>query len=255
MKRLPSQKILAIFLLALLITPAEAKDQTYETTNKKVHLLELFTSEGCSFCPAGEERFSSFLTPQRLWKEIVPVSYHVDYWDHLGWLDALSQQKFTTRQRNYARGSKTGNVYTPSFFLNGAEWTTWHLKPVPSNPLFYGTLKAVFHSSSGVLDLKFWPSTGTKAQNWKFVASLTSLSGSVAIQAGENKGKRLRHRFSALNLLETPGIAQKDGSYLGSLNLFQDAKKGSAESGLGFSAWVLPEGSHIPVQALGGELP
>ena len=60
---------------------------TFESGVTRTTLLELFTSEGCSSCPPAEKWLSQLKSNPDLWKKIVPIAFHVDYWDHLGWRD------------------------------------------------------------------------------------------------------------------------------------------------------------------------
>ena len=74
----------------------------FETGNTQSTLIELFTSEGCSSCPPAEKWMSGLKSNQDLWKKIIPVTFHVDYWDHLGWRDRFAKPEFTSRQQRYA---------------------------------------------------------------------------------------------------------------------------------------------------------
>jgi hypothetical protein len=83
-------------------------------------LVELFTSQGCSSCPPADQVF------QRLVEEseegnlsIIALSYHVDYWNRLGWKDPYSQAAFSERQRQYARVLPDQRVYTPQMVIQG----------------------------------------------------------------------------------------------------------------------------------------
>jgi hypothetical protein len=78
-------------------------------------VLELFTSQGCSSCPAADAMLTSFA--QR--PGIIALSLSVDYWDHLGWKDTLASPKNTARQKAYAKALGTGNIYTPQMVING----------------------------------------------------------------------------------------------------------------------------------------
>src|SRR5271156_4139860 len=98
-------------------TPTEFRSG--ETQN---HLLELFSSEGCSSCPPADAWLASLRGSSDLWKKFVPVEFHVDYWNRLGWTDRLSKSVFTERQQSYAREWANSNVYTPGFVLDGLEW-------------------------------------------------------------------------------------------------------------------------------------
>src|SRR5437868_13297928 len=101
---------------------AQAADRAFESRPQKAHLLELFTSEGCSSCPPAESWFSKLKTEPGLWKDFVPLAFHVDYWNHLGWRDPFAAKEWTARQYQYAARWKIGSVYTPGFVVDGREW-------------------------------------------------------------------------------------------------------------------------------------
>src|SRR3954469_11090424 len=96
-----------------------AAEVTFESGPQRTHLLELYTSEGCSSCPPAETWFSKLKDQPRLWRDFVPVAFHVDYWDRLGWRDPFAAKTWTARQYAYSTTWKNGSVYTPGFVLNG----------------------------------------------------------------------------------------------------------------------------------------
>ncbi len=79
-------------------------------------VLELFTSEGCSSCPPAEVIVNELA--QR--PDVLPLSFHVDYWDDLGWRDRYSLASATERQRGYARTLRRSSVYTPQVVIDGS---------------------------------------------------------------------------------------------------------------------------------------
>src|SRR5438477_6911637 len=79
-----------------------ADNVVFESGPKKVQLLELFTSEGCSSCPPAEASLAPLVKDSRLWRAFVPIAFHVDYWDRLGWKDPFASSEWTKRQRVYA---------------------------------------------------------------------------------------------------------------------------------------------------------
>ena len=120
-----------------LVDPISAHaETTLRSGPERVSLLEVYTSEGCSSCPPAESWLSGFKTDNRLWKEIVPIAFHVDYWDDLGWKDRFAKREYTARQRAYSLGWGTSSVYTPGFVLDGHEWKGWfdgNSLPAPSD--------------------------------------------------------------------------------------------------------------------------
>ncbi|MCI0452322.1 MAG: DUF1223 domain-containing protein, partial [Candidatus Latescibacteria bacterium] len=77
---------------------APAPVQTITGGPARASLLELYTSEGCSSCPPAEAWFSKLTASERLWKDVVPVAFHIDYWDYLGWVDVFARPEFSERQ-------------------------------------------------------------------------------------------------------------------------------------------------------------
>src|SRR4029077_1619972 len=77
--------------------------------------IELFTSQGCSSCPPADLQLGK-LRPR---SDVVALSYHVDYWDYIGWRDRFATHETTERQRAYARVLKQRYVYTPEMVVDG----------------------------------------------------------------------------------------------------------------------------------------
>lgn len=82
-------------------------------------LIELFTSEGCSSCPSADELVSKIRSENN--KDVYILSFHVDYWNRLGWKDVFSQAAFSERQQLYASHFSLEGVYTPQIVLNGTD--------------------------------------------------------------------------------------------------------------------------------------
>jgi len=82
--------------------------------------FELFTSEGCSSCPPADENLARINELARKNPRIFALSYHVDYWNRLGWKDPYSDSKHSKRQRAYANAFESSRVYTPQMVINGS---------------------------------------------------------------------------------------------------------------------------------------
>lgn len=83
--------------------------------SRPVTVIELFTSQGCSSCPPSD----AFLGELSKRPDVVALSFHVDYWDYIGWRDPFASPQFTERQRGYARSLKQRYVYTPEMVVHG----------------------------------------------------------------------------------------------------------------------------------------
>jgi hypothetical protein len=117
MRRLVLTLLLAITASALTQGPvrAQASAEPQEAKRGPV-LLELFTSQGCSACPPADKLLAS-LAPR---EDLIVLSFHVSYWDHMGWSDPFAIPASTRRQRGYARAMRSRSIYTPQMIIQGA---------------------------------------------------------------------------------------------------------------------------------------
>jgi hypothetical protein len=116
-----------ILLLSCSSLSALATPTLCQSTASPAVLVELFTSEGCSSCPPADAWLAKIpkqFDPQK----VVTLAWHVDYWDYLGWKDALAQAPFSARQRERVTASGSGNMYTPQLMVNG-QTRFWHDQP------------------------------------------------------------------------------------------------------------------------------
>jgi len=111
----------------------------FNSGEKKVHLIELYTSQSCSSCPPAERKISEYRNHEKLFKEFIPLAFHVTYWNYLSWRDQFSKQIFSNRQRDYSRITNSG-VYTPQIVLDGVDFRSWRGSNIPS--LFKKNVKA-----------------------------------------------------------------------------------------------------------------
>ncbi|MFN0246612.1 MAG: DUF1223 domain-containing protein [Kofleriaceae bacterium] len=84
-------------------------------------VIELFTSQGCSSCPPADRLLSKLARDSTEDRPIAPLSFHVDYWDDLGWPDPFAKPAWTERQRGYARALGDRSIYTPQLVVGGAK--------------------------------------------------------------------------------------------------------------------------------------
>ena len=102
---------------SLVLAAAAVQAQNFESASNLPIIVELYTSQGCSSCPPADE-FLGELTKD---SDVLPLSFHVDYWNRLGWRDTFSSPAYTKRQRDYARRARRTTVYTPQMIIHGGE--------------------------------------------------------------------------------------------------------------------------------------
>src|SRR5436189_1080315 len=220
----------------------------FESGATQSSLIELFTSEGCSSCPPAEKWLSALKSSSDLWKKAVPVAFHVDYWDHLGWRDRFAKPEFTSRQRRYAAAWGGDSVYTPGFVVNGKEWRGWFGGNVtPTSSTKVGVLR-VSAGDDGKVSATFVPDT---MQSRPLALNVALLGNDLEsdVKRGENSGRKLRHDFVVLQLAKTDLIASGD-RWIGSISI----PKQNAEKPRAFAAWVGEEDVDSLIQATGGWL-
>ena len=193
------------------------------STPNQTTVLELYTSQGCSSCPPAEKWISGFVESDKLWTELVPINFHVDYWDYLGWKDPFADSTFSKRQRDYKRVGKANTIATPGFALNGRAWNGWFRgQPLPNR---VAPLSGELHASvqNNIIDVSF-NNINRKTSNTLVVhAALLGFGIETSVKRGENAGRKLTHDFIVVDyenaLLSSNGDNAHAQQYVASLPL------------------------------------
>jgi hypothetical protein len=234
-----------IFLAIAAATDALAGEVVFESKPARTHLIELYTSEGCSSCLPAEEWMSGLKNQPRLWQDIVPIAFHVDYWDHLGWKDPFASKLWTERQADYSVRWKGESVYTPAFALDGKEWHYGKLpEPATETP---GVLRISVNGDKVTATFK---PTNTVGQRYDIHVARLGFSLMADVTAGENSGRKLMHDFVVLGLTnETMKSGAKE------LRLPAPSTPSTIDPRTAIVAWVTQAGQIEPIQAVGGWVP
>src|SRR5437899_9394158 len=221
----------------------------FESGETQSTLIELFTSEGCSSCPPAEKWLGGLKSNRDLWNKIIPVAFHVDYWDRLGWRDRFAKPEFTSRQQRYAATWGGDSVYTPSFVVNGKEWRGWfggNAMPITSTKV--GVLR-VSVGDDGKVSATFGPET-MQARPLALNVALLGNDLESDVKRGENSGRKLRHDFVVLQLAKSE-MTNHGNLWTGTVLLSSNAGTDKATA---LAAWVKSGETAPPIQATGGWL-
>lgn len=181
-------------------------------------VVELFTSEGCSSCPSADENLARIAkAAERDGRPVYALSFHVDYWNHLGWRDPFSSEDFSLRQRYYAKALGSG-VYTPQMVVNGrAELTGSNQSGADvaiQDALSRGApARITLRVSQEPNRLTVGYHVEDAPDAGVLTLCLVQSSGEVKVRAGENGGRTLSHR-NVVRAYETRLVARSgDGEW------------------------------------------
>lgn len=194
--------ILNITVLFLALGAIGLSNQTppEKASHEPVAVVELFTSEGCSSCPSADRLLTETLAEaSKNDRNVIGLSFHVDYWDRLGWKDPFSNHAFTQRQYQYGARFGLSGVYTPQEVLNGQQEFVGSNRAKQSS-----LLEAALHqpATAGVALSVTASSPNARTVNYQLDGDLTNAVLNVALVTktavtnvgrGENAGRKLTH--------------------------------------------------------------
>jgi len=245
-------KLTAFLLLFFPVAALSAENVSFESGPEKISVIELFGSEGCSSCPPADVWLNGLKDDPGLWKNFVAMSFHVDYWDYLGWKDPFSSVHATQHQQEYANVWNSKTLYTPCMVLNGGEWRSWaaEKRPPLKSDETAGILKIV-KTSENKWEVTFEP---VLKSNRFYEAHLAFLGMGIEIEvkAGENQGRRLRHEFVVLSH-ERMLMNLDQNKYAAVFEPRFEYKKQTLS--LALVVWISEKNHPQPLQAAGGFLP
>jgi hypothetical protein len=228
-----------------MLSTVHSAETTIESGPRKTRLLELFTSEGCSSCPPAETWLSKLKEERGLWRDFVPLAFHVDYWDRLGWRDPFASKAWTQRQYAYSARWKSSSVYTPGFVLDGREWRNNGVPTADTDTP--GTLR-VSVTNQNAVSATFDSAAATSRPLELHVARL-GFGLNINVKAGENSGRKLLHDFVVLSLDSGKMAAGK-----AELRVSPKPASAAPSARTAIAAWVTAPGEMEPIQAVGGWL-
>ncbi len=176
-----------------------------ETRGSVRHVVELFTSQGCSSCPPAD----ALLTRYAARADVVALTLAVDYWDYLGWKDTLGSPKNSKRQREYANSRGDGMVYTPQIVVDGrvhangakaAEIETALGKTSADLSGSYVPVEIRTDHASLTIEASGAPG-GAAAKECTLWLAMVQRRATVPVRSGENKGQTLTYTHVVRDLM------------------------------------------------------
>ena len=232
--------------LSLISIHVQAQEQHFSSGQQQTVLVELYTSEGCSSCPPAEEYLNTLIQHPQLWTVYVPVAFHVDYWDYLGWRDPYAHVVYAKRQSWYAKQRNLRTVYTPAFVVNGKVWRPgWLNRELPKAGSQSGELKVTVNGKQ--LTASYIPFS-TQTEKLTLNIAILGMNLVSHIQAGENTGRTASHEFVVVGYKT---LDSNDNHWITSLPEphYTDARE------YAIAVWISRSDDPAPLQAVGGQLP
>jgi hypothetical protein len=158
--------------------------------------MELFTSQGCSSCPPADALLKEMTETYP--NEVFALSYHVDYWDYIGWKDPYAKAEYTAKQTDYNRKFKARSNYTPQLVVNGKAHlvgsSTTHVKAVMRQRSAFGKIELFDVVARKISNAKIEVSTEFDLPDNAYCRLVLFIPETVTVvAAGENRNRRLKN--------------------------------------------------------------
>lgn len=201
------KKIIYLSILILSFS-INSSANNFKSSEKRVNIIELYTSQGCSSCPVADDWLNDLKDNKKLFNEFIPLAFHVTYWNFLGWKDTFSKDKFSKKQKDYSSFWNKRSVYTPQFITNGLEYRQWFTnKSLPKfKDKVTGILKVEVIKEHIKVDFE---AINIKNQKIDINIAVLGFDYIVDITAGENKNRTLNHNFVVLGFQKYSSSLQK----------------------------------------------
>lgn len=201
-----------IIIIVLFLVASTA---IYAQTNPVI--IELFTSQGCSSCPAADKNLTEILYSAK--KEGTPVyglSFHVDYWNYIGWRDPYSSKEFTARQRQYGDQMNLRSIYTPQMIVNGNHEFVGSSKNEATRAVAMARKQkpsyviSITNMTVANGKLSFRYALDKIPNNENINIAIVERETENYVPRGENSGRKLHHDNVVRSFLTNPSKQQED---------------------------------------------
>jgi hypothetical protein len=208
-----------IAMVPLLATGAECSVRSGPNT---AALVELYTSEGCSSCPPADRWMSEF-TRAAANGDVVPLAFHVHYWDYIGWRDAYADARYTERQRDIAAAAGASSVYTPQVVVGGRDFPQWRSARSASSafdairrkpaPVTLDLTLRVGADRSLIAEVNATAAASLAQSNLVLVTAVSQNGLGSKVTAGENRGETLKHDFVVRDFAVHRGLGKSAATF------------------------------------------
>ncbi|MTB53350.1 thioredoxin family protein [Lewinella sp. W8] len=209
---------------------AEAPEKTAELA-EGLAVLELFTSQGCSSCPPADRVLAEYARAAK--DNVIALSFHVDYWNRLGWADPYSSPWFSARQTDYT-DRLSSRTYTPQLVVNGRqemigsrskEVAAAVRRGLATPPRVAVKLEALT-AEDRALSVKY-----SLADDWEgleITGLLVQNYAATDVTRGENRGRALEHHNVVRELKQLPASRHASGEGVLEFELPDDLEKAAS---------------------------
>ncbi|CZF80635.1 DUF1223 domain-containing protein [Grimontia marina] len=231
--------LLSFALAATALASNALSAQSWENRGSPATVVELYTSEGCSSCPPAEAALNNLKGNDELWTSVIPMAFHVDYWNYIGWTDKYAKPEFSKRQRQKVSQTRASGVYTPGWFINDQEWLGFFARqtvPYANGPIaprlkasIEGKTLRVNYEGSGLFQAQY---------------VLLAMNITTQVKRGENRGKTLEHDFVVVDF--DTKIGQRSWQFA--------LERDTVAVPSAIAVWLTPQSGGDPVQTVAGWL-
>jgi len=209
--------LIGLFLVCNTSQADEVVPLNVESNASGFAVVELFTSQGCSSCPPADRVLSKLAQSIGDDQSVFLLSFHVDYWNRLGWNDPYSLAKSTVRQREYARAWSSRQVYTPQMVVNG----TWEFNGGSEQKARLAIKEGLASKAAAQIRLRSQVAGDAASvkigfeidgpvENHRLNVALVSPKVENEVPQGENRGRKLQH-VNVVRAFESQPLKQNSG--------------------------------------------
>lgn len=178
----------------------QAEVRAEEERRKGAVVVELFTSQGCSSCPPADVALKQIAeVAKERGLRVYGLSFHVDYWNRLGWNDPYSHEDFSARQATYAAKGDTNRIYTPQMIVNGADEFVGSDKKKAHKSIteaLRSRPRATVQLEAGVVnsrEIEIGYNIGGVFDGYALNLAIVQTPAANDVPTGENAGRKLMH--------------------------------------------------------------